>query len=70
MKIAVEGLGCVGLSNAVLFAQNHQVIATDSSVACVDAVNMRHSPIADPDIQDFFANRVLNLSATIDPKEA
>lgn len=70
MKIAVVGLGYVGLSNAVLLAQNNQVVATDLSQARVDAVNARHSPIIDPELEDFMKNKNLNLSATTDPKEA
>jgi len=70
MKIAVVGLGYVGLSNAVLLAQNNQVVATDLSQARVDAVNARHSPIIDPELEDFMINKNLNLSATTNPKEA
>lgn len=70
MKIAVVGLGYVGLSNAVLLAQHHQVVATDISQARVDAVNARRSPIIDPELEGFLANKELNLSATTDPEEA
>jgi UDPglucose 6-dehydrogenase len=70
MKIAVAGLGYVGLSNAALLAQSHHVIATDISQLRVDAVNARRSPIVDPELQDFLANKELNLSATTDPEEA
>ncbi|WIV51441.1 nucleotide sugar dehydrogenase [Marivivens sp. LCG002] len=70
MKIAVAGLGYVGLSNAALLAQNHQVVATDISQARVDAVNARRSPIIDPELEDFLANKELNLSATTDPEDA
>lgn len=70
MKIAVAGLGYVGLSNAALLAQNHQVVATDISEARVDAVNARRSPIIDPELEDFLANKALNLSATTNPEEA
>jgi UDPglucose 6-dehydrogenase len=70
MKIAVAGLGYVGLSNAALLAQNHQVVATDISQARVDAVNTRRSPIIDPELEDFLANKVLDLSATTDPEQA
>ncbi|MDG1728054.1 MAG: nucleotide sugar dehydrogenase [Emcibacteraceae bacterium] len=70
MKIAVAGLGYVGLSNAVLLAQNHQVVATDISQTRVDDVNEWRSPIIDPELEDFLANKALNLSATTDPKEA
>jgi UDPglucose 6-dehydrogenase len=70
MKIAVAGLGHVGLANAALFAQNHQVVATDISKVRVDAVNARRSPIIDPELEDFLANKALNLSATTDLEEA
>ena len=70
MQITIAGLGYVGLSNAVLLAQNHQVVATDISQARVDAVNARRSPIIDPELEDFLANKDLNLSATTDPEDA
>lgn len=70
MKIAVAGLGYVGLSNAVLLAQNHHVVALDISADRVARVNARRSPIEDADIADFLANRPLNLTATLDPVEA
>jgi len=66
MKIIVVGLGYVGLSNAVLLAQNHQVIAVDVSQERVDLVNARESPIVDNELTDFLANRTLNLQATLD----
>ena len=70
MKIAVAGLGYVGLANAAILAQNHKVVATDISPVRVDSVNARRSPIIDPELVDFLANKDLNLSATIDPEEA
>ena len=70
MKIAVAGLGYVGLSNAALLAQNHEVVVTDISQARVDAVNSGRSPIIDPELEGFLANKTLNLSATTDPEEA
>ena len=70
MKIAVAGLGYVGLANAAILAQNHKVVATDISPVRVDSVNARRSPITDPELVDFLANKDLNLSATIDPEEA
>ena len=70
MKIAVAGLGYVGLSNAVLLAQNHRVVATDIFQPRVDAVNARRSPISDPELVDFLAHKVLNLAATTDPEVA
>ena len=66
MKIAVAGLGYVGLSNAVLLAQNHQVVAVDISPARVALVNEGRSPIVDTEIEDFLANRKLDLTATTD----
>lgn len=70
MKIAVAGIGYVGLSNAVLLAQNHEVMITDVSKVRVDAVNKRRSPIVDRELENFLANKKLTLSATIDPEEA
>lgn len=60
----------MGLANAVLLAQNHKVVATDISPVRVDSVNARRSPIIDPELVDFLANKDLNLSATTDPEEA
>ncbi len=70
MKIAVAGLGYVGLSNAVLLAQRHDVIAVDLVSAKVDMVNARHSPIEDPDISRFLAEKPLSLRATTHGAEA
>jgi UDPglucose 6-dehydrogenase len=70
MKIAVAGLGYVGLSNAVLLSQHHEVIAIDLSPERVQKVNNRASPIIDLEVEDFFSNKQLNLIATTDPKEA
>ncbi len=67
MKIAVAGLGYVGLSNAVLLAQHHQVFAVDISDERVAAVNAGKSPIVDAEIEDFLAHRTLQLTATTDP---
>lgn len=66
MKIAVVGLGYVGLSNAVLLAQNHDVTAVDVSAARVDLVNNRKSPIVDAELEDFLAHKPLHLTATTD----
>jgi UDPglucose 6-dehydrogenase len=66
MKIAVVGLGYVGLSNAVLLAQNHDVTAVDVSAARVDVVNNRKSPIVDAELEDFLAHKPLQLTATTD----
>lgn len=71
MKIAVFGLGYVGLSNAVLLAQNsNKVVAVDISTNRVDMLNARKSPIVDVELEKFLATRPLNLTATLDPQEA
>src|ERR1044071_5756138 len=70
MKIVVAGTGYVGLSNAVLLAQNHEVVALDIDPVKVDKVNNRISPIEDTEIEDFFANKDLNLTATLDRESA
>lgn len=70
MKIAVAGLGYVGLSLAVLLAQKHEVVATDISQMRVDLVNARRAPIIDPELEDFLEQKVLTLSATTDLEEA
>jgi len=70
MKIAVAGLGYVGLSNAVLLAQHNSVVAVDIDQSRVDMVNARKSPIVDPDISDFLANHDLDLTATTDSAAA
>lgn len=70
MKIAVAGTGYVGLSNAVLLAQHNQVVALDIVQSKVDLINDRTSPIADAEIEDFLANRKLDLEATTDKAAA
>ncbi len=64
MKIAVAGLGYVGLSNAVLLAQHNTVIAVDVSEERVQMVNAGKCPIVDTELEDFLANKELSLSAT------
>ena len=66
MKIAIAGTGYVGLSNAMLLAQHHQVVAVDIVEEKVDLINAQKSPIVDSEISDFFANKALNLTATMD----
>lgn len=70
MKIAVVGIGYVGLSNAVLFAQHNDVVALDVDPDRVAQLNAGVSPIVDPEIEDYLANRSLRLTATTDPDEA
>lgn len=70
MKIAVAGLGYVGLSNAALLAQQHEVVATDISQTRVDSVNSRHCPINDPELADFLTQKPINLEATSVPEQA
>lgn len=70
MKIAVFGLGYVGLSNAVLLAQHNEVAAVDISAHRVAMLNARKSPIADVEIESFLATKSLNLSATVDSQQA
>jgi UDPglucose 6-dehydrogenase len=67
MKIAVAGLGYVGLSNAILLAQHNTVVALDIVQDRVDMINARKSPIVDAECQDYLAHRPLDLSATTDP---
>lgn len=64
MKIAVVGIGYVGLSNAVLLAQHHEVVALDIVQEKVDLINERMSPIEDKEIKDFLVKKELNLRAT------
>jgi UDPglucose 6-dehydrogenase len=66
MKIAVAGIGYVGLSNAVLLAQHHDVIAVDISPERVASVNARQSPIADDELEQFLARPDLSITATLD----
>lgn len=70
MKIAVAGTGYVGLSNAMLLAQNHQVVALDVIENKVELLNQKISPIADVEIEDFLANKSINFVATTDKRVA
>jgi len=70
MKIAVAGTGYVGLSNAVLLAQHNEVVALDIVPEKVEMLNRKQSPIEDVEIEDYLANKTLNLRATLDKVEA
>lgn len=70
MKIVVAGTGYVGLSLAVLLAQNHEVVALDVIQEKVDMLNAKKSPIHDNEIQDFLDNKALNLTGTLDKELA
>ncbi|OZA08884.1 MAG: hypothetical protein B7X97_04770 [Methylotenera sp. 17-45-7] len=70
MKIAIVGSGYVGLSNAVLLAQHHEVVALDIVPEKVEMLNRKKSPIEDAEIEDYLANQPLNLRATIDKIDA
>jgi UDPglucose 6-dehydrogenase len=70
MKITVVGAGYVGLSNACLLAQHHEVVLLDITPEKIAMVNDRKSPIDDADIEKFLANPALKLSAMLDKKEA
>ena len=66
MKIAVAGIGYVGLSNAILLAQHNEVTAVDVFQEKVDFINNKKSPIIDKEIEEYLANKELNLTATTD----
>lgn len=66
MKIAIAGTGYVGLSNAILLAQNNEVVAVDIIQEKVDMINDKVSPIVDNEIEDYLRNKELNLVATTD----
>ncbi|MCJ1961578.1 nucleotide sugar dehydrogenase [Novosphingobium mangrovi (ex Hu et al. 2023)] len=70
MKIAVFGLGYVGLSNAVLLAQHNTVVAVDISAERVEMLNARQSPIVDAELEEFLHERKLDLRGTTSPEEA
>jgi UDPglucose 6-dehydrogenase len=70
LKIAVVGLGYVGLTNAVLLAQKNEVCAVDVDAERVAMVNDRKSPIVDMELEEFFASYNLNLTATLEPELA
>lgn len=70
MKIAIAGLGYVGISNAVLLAQRNEVVAFDPDVNRVDLVNQRLSPIADAEVSEYLRDKPLRLRATTNRGEA
>jgi UDPglucose 6-dehydrogenase len=70
MKFAIVGMGYVGLANAVLLGQKHEVIVLDIIEERVAMLNARQSPIADPEIEAFLAERSLDVTATLDKNEA
>ena len=70
IKIAVAGTGYVGLSIAILLAQNHPVYAVDIVPEKIDLINSKKSPIQDEYIEKYLADKKLNLTATLDAKLA
>lgn len=70
MKIAVAGIGYVGLSNAILLAQHNEVTAVDVFQEKADMINNRRSPIIDKEIKEYLATKDLNLKATTDGEAA
>ena len=70
MKITITGIGYVGLSNAILLSQNHEVFALDVDPDKIEKVNNKISPVVDDVIEDFLANKDLNLTATLDKELA
>lgn len=69
-RIAVAGIGYVGLSNAVLLSLRHTVVATDIQQERVDMINRRQSPLKDKELEEYLRDKPLDLTATTDPVKA
>ena len=70
MKTAVAGTGYVGMSNAVLLSQHHEVVAIDIQATKVEQINQGRSPVVDTDMETFLASGGLSLRATLDKQDA
>jgi len=70
VRITIAGIGYVGLSNALLLAQNHEVVVLDIDAEKVSLINQKKSPIKDAEIEDFLANKELNVKATLNKRLA
>ena len=70
MRITIAGIGYVGLSNALLLAQNHEVVVLDIDAEKVSLINQKKSPIKDAEIEDFLTNKELNVKATLNKRLA
>ena len=70
MKISVAGTGYVGLSNAIILAQNNKIFAVDIIKSKVDSINSKKSPIADKEIEEYLTTKQLDLTATLDGDSA